>query len=473
MSKEGKLIKNTIILFLGMIGTKLINIIMLPFYTSWLSLEEYGIIDIFTVIVSIGVPLFTLQLDQAVFRFMIDDHDTDEMTKTISSGLGGLAVSLIVINSLCCLYINISGKLEDFIYLLAINVHCIYTMIQQIARGSGQNSVYAINSAILAFINVSFAILFIRFLNLGAYGYMYAFCIANAIATIILAFQVNLLHFFKVSHIVILKVKKYITYSVPLIINNISWWILNASDKLILNVFCGISANGIFAAAGKIPGLITTVYTVFHLAWQESAAREQSGELSQFYSDVFRKLFAVLSYALIFLLCTLRVSFRVLIDSKFEESYNHIPILLVALCFYCVAQYYGGLFIGAKKTKSLGVSSSIAAAINLFVDLVLVKTIGIYAASISTLVAYFALMIIRFLQTRHYYEIKYHVFELFLCVIMVSISGIAAYFLSLPVTLIILVLITVAYVVMYKDVLNDMAVILKRRMRVKQSGTNP
>ena len=465
MSREGKLIKNTIILFLGVIGTKLVNFIMLPFYTAWLSVEEYGIIDIFTVIVSIGVPLFTLQLDQAVFRFMIDDKDSDKMAKTISSGLGGMVYCLIILNIACCLYIFISGKTEYSLYLLAIDIQCFYTMIQQITRGKGQNSVYSINSIILAIVNVSFAILFIRYLKFGAKGYIYAFCLANAIASLVLAFQIKLSHFFKASYVVFAQIKKYLSYSIPLIVNNISWWILNASDKLILNVFCGLSANGIFAAAGKIPGLITTVYTVFHMAWQESAAREQSGDLLQFYSNVFRKLFAFLSYSLIFLLCTLRLSFKLLIDAKFEDSYNHIPILLVALFFYCIAQYYGALFIGAKKTKSLGVSSSIAASINLIVDIVLVKQVGIYAASLSTLISYFSLMVIRFFQTRHNYSIEYRYFELILCSILISAGVIASYFLPLFLSLVGLVVISIIYIVMYKDILKDLFRILLTKLR--------
>ena len=43
---QRNLFKNTIIIGIGTICTKLISFIMIPFYTKWLSPDEYGDYDL-------------------------------------------------------------------------------------------------------------------------------------------------------------------------------------------------------------------------------------------------------------------------------------------------------------------------------------------------------------------------------------------------------------------------------------------
>jgi O-antigen/teichoic acid export membrane protein len=46
MNKYRRLGKNTLFVFIGNASSKLIGLLMLPFYTRWLSVEDYGTTDI-------------------------------------------------------------------------------------------------------------------------------------------------------------------------------------------------------------------------------------------------------------------------------------------------------------------------------------------------------------------------------------------------------------------------------------------
>lgn len=59
MNKYKRLGKNTLLVFIGNAGSKLIGLVMLPFYTSWLSVEDYGVTDI---IMSMSVFWLALSL---------------------------------------------------------------------------------------------------------------------------------------------------------------------------------------------------------------------------------------------------------------------------------------------------------------------------------------------------------------------------------------------------------------------------
>ena len=457
MSKGSRLMGTTVILLVGTIGTKLINFIMLPFLTAWLSVEEYGSVDIFLTVISLVVPIATLQLEQAVFRFLIDDKTTEDKRHTVSSGVLCLGLLLGVLTLGCGVYFLIWGDSVYLLYVAAIDLQAIYVMIQQIVRGEGKNRDYTLSSILYAFLVMGLAVLFIRVFGFGFYGYIYGYLTATTICIFHLLLRCKCGSLIRFSCLQRGKLQRMLKYSGPMILNNISWWVLNASDKLVINIFLGTAANGIFAAAGKIPGLITSVYSVFHMAWMESASREQGQEgLEDFYSKVFRNLLAVISFGVVAILLTGRILFPLLINQRYSEAFSHIPILLMGLFFLCMAQFYGGIYVGLHRSSELGWTSAAAAAVNLTVDLILVHFVGLYAASISTLSAYFAIFLIRCVLTRRVVKIFYDLRQLLLTAGCMAAALAGCYLLNAPLQLRLLAVIAGIYLWIYRDVVRDL-----------------
>ena len=81
-----KLLVNTVIISIGKICTQLITFLLLPLYTNLLSTEEYGIADLVTVFIMLVVPIVTLQIEQGVYRELIEVRENDsEKSKIISN----------------------------------------------------------------------------------------------------------------------------------------------------------------------------------------------------------------------------------------------------------------------------------------------------------------------------------------------------------------------------------------------------
>ena len=66
MNKYKRLGKNTFLVFIGNTGSKLIALVMLPFYTSWLSVEDYGVTDIINVYVSFLVSIVSCCIAESI-----------------------------------------------------------------------------------------------------------------------------------------------------------------------------------------------------------------------------------------------------------------------------------------------------------------------------------------------------------------------------------------------------------------------
>ena len=96
-SKYTKLVKNTAIFAIGNFSTKILTFLIVPLYTYVLTTEEYGRIDLFTTTISFLVPIVTLQVQEALIRYLLG-REIDEQTAVSNCWATYLCGSII---SLC------------------------------------------------------------------------------------------------------------------------------------------------------------------------------------------------------------------------------------------------------------------------------------------------------------------------------------------------------------------------------------
>ena len=83
------------------------------------------------------------------------------------------------------------------------------------------------------------------------------------------------------------KRKEMITYSYPLVPNNIGWSIINISDRIFITGFLGSSANGIYAMANKFPNIMNTFSTFFFTAFKENASKVvKNDDYKEYYDSI-------------------------------------------------------------------------------------------------------------------------------------------------------------------------------------------
>ena len=84
MKKNRELLKNTLILSIGMVLPKIFTVLTIPIYSSYLDVAQFGVVDyVTTIILGLAVPVLTLQLENGVFRYLIDSKSEEEKQKNI------------------------------------------------------------------------------------------------------------------------------------------------------------------------------------------------------------------------------------------------------------------------------------------------------------------------------------------------------------------------------------------------------
>ena len=150
-----------------------------------------------------------------------------------------------------------------------------------------------------------------------------------------------------------------------------------------------------------------TFYNIFNLAWTESCALHIDDEDSeQYLSDVISTMFSLFSAVCIGIAACMPFAFPLLINEKYAAAYNQVPILLCAVLCQSVIGLVSVVYTAKKMSAVLAKTSFFIAVINLGTDLLLIKYIGLYAASLSTLIAYGVMMIYRCIDVQKYIRIS-------------------------------------------------------------------
>ena len=409
MNKKKELAKNTIIIFLGKVCTQLISFLLLPLYTSYLITEEYGFVDLVTTYVTLIVPIITMELEMSVFRYLVDCRkDKDEKKRVFSNNFIILLASLGIF---IVLYLIVSCFWKfDYRYLILFDiVICTFSgNFLQIARGVGRTIDYAISCIITGVSTILLNILLIVVFKLGAFGMITSMAVANGLGAVYLFIRLKLWQYIDFKKKDKKLIKEMYKYSIPLVPNGISWWIVNVSDRTIITAILGAAANGIYAVSNKFPTILSSLLGIFNLSWSESAALHiNSPDRDEFFSDVcntMTKLFTCLGVGMI---AVMPFVFPLLVNHSYDEAFYYIPILVLGSVFNVVICLYSAVYIAKKMTKQVAMTSIIGAVINLVVNLVLIHFIGLFAAALSTAISYFVMMMYRHFDLKKYMTITY------------------------------------------------------------------
>lgn len=429
MSKAKDLLKNTAIVTIGKISTQLITFFLLPIYTAVLTNEEYGTVDLLNTLVGLFLPIVTLQIEQGVFRFLIDCRDNlRKQKKVISTTFGFVFIQALIYFLVFLVASNFINN--PYKYFLATNlIIAIFSSIfLQICRGLGDNTRYAIGSLLSGVSTVLLNILFIVVFKFGAYGMLVATFLGNFICVMYILIKKKIYRYIKIKYFDKRILGEIIKYSIPLVPNIISWWIINASDRTIITRFIGIGQNGIYAAANKFSGAFTSLYSVFNLTWTESAAVNiNSPDRDEFFSKILDITIRFFGSLVLGIISFMPFVFSILINEKFIESYNQIPILMLAGMFNILVSFVGSIYVAKKITKEIAKTSIFAAIINIVINIIFIKKIGLYAASISTLIAYMAMCIYRFIDSKKYVNFKFNKKVVYTMIFLLVFSTIIYY----------------------------------------------
>lgn len=408
MSKEKNLIKNTGILAIGTLSSKVFTFFLLPIYTAVLLPEDYGAVDVLYTVCNLLLYFITLQVESALFRFIIENRkDEDHIKHCVSTSFCAVGV-MLSITTLLLGGVNYIYPIEHLVVVvLCIWSSAIKLLLLNMARGFGENILYSFASFLITISSLVTNLVLILGFHSGAVSILIAIIVSNFVGATIVFVKMKTWKYLFFDCFDKQLLREMLQYSVPLIPNAISWWIANTSDRLLIAWFIGTTANGIYAAANKIPTIYTIIFNVYNMAWVESISLAiLEDDYENYISSVYKKSYKFLAFLCLGMITSISLLFNFLIGKNYTSAYIHILILLIAVFINSMCSLEGGILSAFKNSKATGTTTMVGAIVNFIINITLIKIIGLYAASVSTLLSYVVIYILRRANTKKYVTVS-------------------------------------------------------------------
>lgn len=428
MSREKEFVKNSIVLSFGTVVPKLASIVTLPIITSCLTKAEYGTYDLITVLVSLILPVATLQMQAAAFRFLLKVKGDVKKQKRVITNITLFTIPVSIIVLFIFYWVLNLSSITRLLVTLYFFVDIILNTFKQIARGLGHNEVYSIGTIINSFVEMLLTALLLLGLDKGLNGVLISMASSQICAILFVTIKIRLLSYIDIRLFSISKIKEMIAYSWPMIPNSLSSWVMRLSDRLILTWVLGVEANAVYAVANKLPNIFSLFQSSFSLAWQENATvAVKDDDSSRYYGKMFEDIFDVLVGFMAILIAFTPIIFKILIRGDYDDAYNHMPILYLAVMFAAISSFLGGIYIAHMRSRDIGITTTIAAGINFVFNIIFVRVIGIYAASLSTLISYMILSGYRMIDVQKFQKISFNYKKIIIELIILSLFSFACF----------------------------------------------
>ncbi len=407
MNHKNQLVKNTVIIAIGKLSTQVLSYILLPLYTAKMATGEYGTYDFICTVSRFLCPLITLLMEESMFRFLIDAKTKNDRKKIISQTIIYTLIGTAIFIPLAILVFKLSshytnGFIAIIIFFVVSNL--FIGLSNALARGLSKIKLYSFSNFILGIVTLILTII-VLLTSHSAGGLLMANAVANVVTALIIFAKLGLHKYFGSYDKPLMK--EMINYSFPLVPNSISWSIINMSDRIILTKLINSSANGIYAMACRFPNIINVLYGYFYTAWKESAAKIiKEDNKEAYYNSIYLDMKKFIYSVTLCLIAIMPFAFPIFINKNYNAAYVYIPIIMIATYFSNLSSFYGGIFSAYKDTKIMGITTLVAATINLVIDLAFVKQFEIYAACFSTLIADLIVYYYRRYKLKEYIKLK-------------------------------------------------------------------
>lgn len=422
-NKYKKLGTNIALITVGSFASRLLGFLFVPFYTSILTTDQFGIADLIATTVSLLFPIFTLVICEAMMRFALEKQYDNGKIWVVGVWVwaAGFLV-LLLLSPLLKLFPVFSPYLN--LLLLYYISYSISFNASYYVRGIENIKLYAASSVFQTVFTVGFNLLFLLWLKLGLEGYLLAYIMSNFLTAIILVFGARL---YKVPLSFPDKalLTEMLAFSIPLIPHQIGWWINKSVDKYFLIALCGTSVTGLYSIAHKIPSILYVLISIFSSAWRISAVDEYGTEENVcFYNNIYDKYLTVSIVGASFLITVNKIIAHFLYAKEFYTAYIYVPFLILAVLFNGLGDFVGSIYITYKRTTPLMLTTLLGVLINIVLNALLIPHYKGIGASIATMVGFAALWLIRLINTRTTLPLEGNFSNTILCLCLLVIQAI-------------------------------------------------
>lgn len=385
-------------------------LIILPYVSRVLNPDGVGkvefslsIIQYFVILAQIGIPTYGLR-QSAKYK-----NNKNELSKFIQEILIINIISIGISYLIFLLFL----KFYDYEYhriliILSFNIVSLNLTMDWFYQGIEEYKHITKRTFIIKIITLVFILVFIK-KETDYYIYAMILAVSNILTSIY-----NLINMKKYIFIF----KKYNGYEISkhiktiLVLSGItlSIAIYTNIDKTMLGWIKGDAAVGIYTSSLKIINMLVMIVTSFsaillpRIVFYIENKDYYNIELLVGKANRFIMMLAIpIIFGIIMISSDIVV---LLLGNEFKESINILIILTPLILILGIANLTGTILLAYEREKITLLSTTLGAIINFIINLILIPKIGIYGATISTIIAEIVVTVIQIKYVKKYIKIS-------------------------------------------------------------------
>ena len=404
-----RLARHSAIYGLGGLVSRILAVLLLPLYTSYLTTADYGKIETLVAASTVLVIVLRLGISSAFFRFYFDSPDAEHRVLvvrtsfwfTMASATAGLVAGLVLAGPLAHA-LRLGGD-AGLVRAAAVG---LWAQMTSLFRVEERSVAFVLASLANVLITVGATVVLVVIAHKGPLGVLvgnftgtlcvYAVLVAYRRYQLGLQFDRKL---FRAMN----------KFGMPLVPAALALWAVNFIDRFFVALYKGQSEVGVYSVAVRISSAVVFLLIAFRTAWPAFAySIEDDREAKRTYAFV-------LTYLLL-AACWLSLALGLLSPWLVEllarkPGFHRASEAVATLCFAGAAYAgYTVIAIGvgrARRTQFNWIVTGLGAAVNVVLNVILIPPYGMMGAAIATLVAYVVLFGAMMLNAQHVYPVPY------------------------------------------------------------------
>lgn len=410
-----KLLKNSFIFVLGDILNKAVPFFMLPILTRYLTPEDYGIISVFTVLVSILAVFTGLSIHGAI-NVNFFKLPKEELKKFIGNTIILLNISTLIVFIFVFLFAPfILEKLlleKEWLFVAVVLAFSQFlTTINLLLWMSEQKSKpYAIYQISQTIVTAFLSLLLIIGFGMNWEGQL----LATTIGTIMFSI-ISFLFIIKRGYLIFEPNKEYmkdaLKFGIPLIPHALSGWIRTGADRIVLMSLIGSYATGIYSVSYQVGMVVGVIATAFNKAWSPHMFKVLSSnptmnDKKKIVKFTYIYFIFILIFALLFSY-VMELAIPYVLGDKFIEASSYIIYFALAFAFQGMYFMVTNYIFYEKKTHTLAYITFFTALLHLGLLYFFISTYAAKGAAIATSISFFFTFILTWWLSNRVYKMPW------------------------------------------------------------------
>ena len=391
--------------------SKVIAVALLPLYTRYLTPADYGAAEILFAAVVLVSIVVRLGLIEAILRFYyLDDEDPEKVVKSTFAGLFwlstlGALLALPFAGPISELLLDEPAPELARIAIGGLWVLTMWEFMLTLFRLDERARAFFVTTILNVVAAIALTVVLVVGLDEGARGLLLgSYATGAAFVLALVALQWRRLSLRPDPPLL----RRLFRFGTPTMPAEVSLYLLNFVDRLIIVRSLGLAEAGLYSLAVKFAQAVNVLVRGFQLAWPPLAySIRDDDEARRIYATVVTLFVAGCAFVVTGMWLFSRWIVRALAAPEFFDSYEAIGLISTAVTLYALYLVLV-VILGRTGRTEFNFPAAIGALVaNVALNLALVPPLGIAGAGLALVASYIVVLGLMYVFTQRLFPVPY------------------------------------------------------------------